>query len=186
MPGVLSGYLHKKRNALVRSHVRGNVLDIGCGPASIAEFLDPCQKYVGIEVQEGYITYLRSRFPQHTFLRRDVDREPLALGNLRFDTVLMIAVVEHLASPERVIEDARNYMKPDSQLLITTPTALGSSAHRLGARLGLFAPEAVADHKCVYSRPSLSDLLERCGMQIVAHTHFELGANQLCISTPRV
>ena len=130
------------------------------------------------------MTYLRWKFPQHTFIQRDVDREPLSLGNSEFDTVLMVAVIEHLSAPERVITEVRNHMKPGSRLVITTPTVLGSAIHRGGARLGLFAHEAVADHKCVYGGKSLSDLLRRCRMDVVQHTFFELGANQLCVSSP--
>jgi len=184
MPGVLSGYLHRKRNRLVRSHVRGDVLDIGCGPATIAESLEPSQKYVGIEVQEGYITYLRSRFPQHTFLRRDVETGPLSLGDLRFDTVLMVALIEHLAAPESVIVAVRSYIKPGGHLVISTPTPLGGAIHRLGASFGLFSRQALADHKRTYDRRDLAALLLDCGMRMDLHNTFEFGANQLCVSTP--
>jgi 2-polyprenyl-3-methyl-5-hydroxy-6-metoxy-1,4-benzoquinol methylase len=184
MPGVLSGYLHKKRNGLVRRYVRGDVLDIGCGPATIAEFLTPSQKYVGIEIQEGYITYLRSRFPQHTFFRRDVERESLSLGSLRFDTVLMVALIEHLATPESVIVEVRKHIKPGGHLVISTPTCLGGAIHQFGATIGLFSREALADHKRTYGRSDLAALLFVCGMRIDLHKVFEFGANQLCVSTP--
>ena len=184
MPGLLTGYLHRKRNAAVQRYLRGDVLDIGCGPAIVAGWLHSSQRYVGVEMQPEWMTHLRRKFPQHTFIQRDVDTETLSLGNSQFDTVLMVAVIEHLSTPDRVIKDARNYMKPNSRLVITTPTVLGSAVQRVGAGLGLFAHEAVADHKCVYGRKSLNDLLGRCGMQVVLHAHFEPGANQLCVSTP--
>ena len=184
MSGLLTGYLHRKRNAAVQRYLKGDVLDIGCGPAIVARWLDSSQRYVGVEMEPESMTHLRSKFPQHTFIQRDVDTETLSLGNSQFDTVLMVAVIEHLSTPDRLIKDARNYMKPNSRLVITTPTALGTTIHRVGARLGLFAHEAVIDHKYVYGRGSLTDLLGRCGMHVVLHRHFELGANQLCISTP--
>jgi 2-polyprenyl-3-methyl-5-hydroxy-6-metoxy-1,4-benzoquinol methylase len=184
MPGVLSGYLHKKRNGLVRRYVTGDVLDIGCGPATIAEFLEPSQKYVGIEIQDAYITYLRGRFPQHTFLRRDVERESLSLGSLRFDTVLMVALVEHLATPESVIVEARKHIKPGGHLVISTPTRLGGAIHQLGATIGLFSREALADHKRTYDQGDLAALLLDCGMRIDLHKTFEFGANQLCLCSP--
>jgi len=182
--GLLTGYLHRKRSAAIQRYLNGDILDIGCGPAIVAQWLDSTQRYVGVEMQPEWMTYLRWKFPQHTFIQRDVDREPLSLGNSEFDTVLMVAVIEHLSAPERVITEVRNHMKPGSRLVITTPTVLGSAIHRGGARLGLFAHEAVADHKCVYGGKSLSDLLRRCRMDVVRHTFFELGANQLCVSSP--
>lgn len=184
MPGLLSGYLRSKRDALVQTYIKGDVLDIGCGPATVAELLDSRQRYVGMEVQPGYIAYLRRKFPQHTFVQRDVDEEPLSLGRVRFDTVLMMAVIEHLVRPEKVIVEARGHMKPGSYLVISTPTVLGNAIHHVGAKVALFSREAAVGHKHVYSRRQLAGLLARCEMQVVLHRTFEFGANQLCVSTP--
>ena len=184
MRGALSEYLRRRRSALVQPYLKGDVLDIGCGPATIAECLEPSQRYVGVEIQAGYITHLYTRFPQHTFIQRDVDSEPLSLGNLQFDTVLMVAVIEHLSAPERVIVEVQSYMKPSCSLVISTPTALGSAIQQLGAKIGLFSREAAVAHNRVYGRWQLADLLAKCGMRVVLHRTFELGANQLCVAAP--
>jgi len=100
--------------------------------------------------------HLRSKFPQHTFIQGAVDREPLRLRNSQFDTVLMIAVIEHLSTPDRVVKDAHNYMKPSSRLVVTTPTVLGSAIHEVGAPLGLFSRDAVAGGKQFHGQSQLT------------------------------
>jgi 2-polyprenyl-3-methyl-5-hydroxy-6-metoxy-1,4-benzoquinol methylase len=183
MPGVLSGYLHKKRNGLVRRYVTGDVLDIGCGSATIAEFLEPSQKYVGIEIQDAYITYLSGRFPQHTFVCPNVDRELLSLGDAESDPVLMVVVTEHLFTTERLIWEVRKHMKPNSQLGTTTPTIHGSAIQRVGSPFGLFAREAVGHDGGRYGHTSLSNLLARCPVLALLHKHFQPAAKPLCIAT---
>lgn len=81
MPGLLTGYLHRRRNAAVQRYLKGDVLDIGCGPAIVARWLDSSQRYVSVDIQPEWITYLRREFPQHTFIQPDIDREPLWLRN---------------------------------------------------------------------------------------------------------
>ena len=81
MSGLLTGYLHRRRNAAVQRYLKGDVLEIGCGPAIVARWLDSSQRYVGVEMQPESMTHLRRKFPQHTFIQPDIDSEPLWLRN---------------------------------------------------------------------------------------------------------
>jgi len=51
MSGLLTAYLHGKRNALVQRHLDGDVLDIGCRPPTVAGFLDSGQRYVRVDIE---------------------------------------------------------------------------------------------------------------------------------------
>jgi len=79
--GLLTGYLHRRRSAAIQRYLNGDVFDIGCGPAIVAQWLDSTQRYVGVEMQPEWMTYLRRKFPQHTFIQRAVDTETLWLRN---------------------------------------------------------------------------------------------------------
>jgi SAM-dependent methyltransferase len=127
------------------------------------------------------VSALQRRFSKYRFYCRDVDNEPLSLGDQEFDTVMVVAVIEHLAHPERVLQEARSYLRPRGLLIITTPTPIGHVIHRVGARLGLFSLESAKDHKMMYDFDALSLLLKRSGFQVVKYEKFELGANQLFV-----
>jgi SAM-dependent methyltransferase len=181
MAPLLTDYLIRRRNELVSRYVRGDVLDIGCGLGTIIPFLDAGQRYVGIEISQEFVAYLSQRFPQRRFYSRNVDEEPLGLGDEGFDTVLLVAVIEHLAHPERVLAEIQKVLRPGGFLIITTPTLWGQRIHRLGAKLGLFHPHAVAGHMRAYDYAAMRDLVRRVGLEIVEHGRFELGFNQLFI-----
>jgi 2-polyprenyl-3-methyl-5-hydroxy-6-metoxy-1,4-benzoquinol methylase len=181
MAPLLTDYLMRRRNELVSRYVRGEVLDIGCGMGTIIPFLDAGQRYVGIEISPEFVAYLSQRFPQWRFYNCNVDEEPLELGDQRFDTVLLVAVVEHLAHPEKVLADIQKVLRSGGSLIITTPTLWGQRVHRLGARLGFFHPHAAAGHVCAYGYAAMRNLVNGVGLEIVEYKRFELGFNQLFI-----
>jgi len=181
MMPLLTDYLTRRRNELVSRYTRGDVLDIGCGPGAIIPFLDAGQRYVGIEISQAFLAYLSQRFPQRRFYNCNVDEEPLELDDEGFDTVLLVAVIEHLAHPEKVLAEIQKVLRPGGSLIITTPTLWGQRIHLLGARLGFFHPHAAAGHVRAYDYAAMRDLVRHVGLEIVEHRRFELGFNQLFI-----
>lgn len=178
---LLTNYLRCRRYAIVEPFLRGEVLDIGCGNAATALPLESVRRYVGIDYHPALVARQRRNLPQHEFHVCDVDREPLPVNGQRFDTVLMVAVIEHLADPGRLLEQVAGHLRPGGRLVITTPTPWGERLHRLGARVGLFHPHAAAEHKHAYDRRQLEALLTACGFSVVIYRPFELGGNQLVV-----
>ena len=178
---LLTNYLRRRRYAIVEPFLRGEVLDIGCGNAATALPLGSVQHYVGIDYHPILVARQREQFPQHEFHVCDVDREPLPIDGQHFDTVLMIAIIEHLAHPGRLLGQVAGHLRPGGRLVITTPTPWGERLHRLGARVGLFHPHAAAEHKHAYNRRQLEALLAAHGFQAVLYQTFELGGNQLVV-----
>ena len=175
----------RRRNELVSRYVRGDVLDIGCGLGTMIPFLDAGQRYVGIEISQEFVAYLSQQFPQHRFYNCNLDEEPLEFDEEGFDTVLLVAVIEHLAHPEKVLAEVQEYLRPGGSLVITTPTLWGQRIHRLGARLGLFHLHAASEHVRAYDYAAMRDLVNRAGLELVEYRRFELGVNQLFICRPR-
>ncbi len=178
----LTNYLRRRRYAMVEPFLRGEVLDIGCGNAATALPLGSVQRYVGIDFRPALVAHQQEQFPQHEFYVCDVDREPLPLEDWRFDTVLMVAVIEHLAHPGRVLDQVAGHLRRGGRLVITTPTPWGERLHWLGARVGLFHPHAAAEHKRAYDRRQLEALLAAHGFQVVLYQTFEFGGNQLIVA----
>jgi SAM-dependent methyltransferase len=179
---LLTLYLEKRRNAIVKPYVNGNVLDIGCGPAYAARFLVKGQEYVGIELNTEVVSQLKRKYPRYEFYDRDLEKNRLALGKRKFDTILMIAVIEHLADPQNVILECKKYLKKNGRFIITTPTYFGNNiVLKLGTKIGLFSKETVKSHKIIYDFQSMKQILAPVGLRIVEYRRFEFCCNQLFI-----
>ncbi len=185
MKPLLSNYALEKRWQLVAPYMRGRVLDVGCGYTRLPDRLSPDQRYVGVDVVAEVIRISSERYPQHTFHQCDLGRAPMPLDNQPFDTVLMMAVLEHLDSPRETLRDVRPHLAPDGYLLMTTPSPLGDWIHRVGSRVKLFYPEHVVKHVKIYDRRAMCDLLVDSGFEVVTFQHFELGINQLAVCRGR-
>ena len=185
MKPFLSGYARNWRWRMVEPYVRGRVLDVGCGFTRLPDRLTPDQSYVGVDVVPEAIRAGQQRYPQHTFYPCDLGRAPLPLADGVFDTVLMLAVLEHLNFPRETLQAVRPHLAPDGYLLLTTPSPLGDWAHRVGSRMKMFYPEHVVQHVKIYDRRALCGLLDNCGFEVVAFRRFEVGINQLAVCRGR-
>lgn len=184
LKGLLSGFLTRQRFQAVSAYIRGDVLDIGCGYGKVLSLLPPGISYTGVDSGPEIIQYLQKTYPGHEFYLLDLDKGELQLDQ-RFDTILMLAVVEHLSQPQKALCQALEHLKADGCLLITTPSPFGDRIHRLGARLGLFSQFAADDHETIFTQASLRRLLENCGIQIDRYRRFLLGGNQLFVCSQR-
>jgi 2-polyprenyl-3-methyl-5-hydroxy-6-metoxy-1,4-benzoquinol methylase len=172
---------------MVEPYVRGRVLDIGCGFTHLPDRLVADQTYVGVDVVAEAVRLSQARYPQHAFYHCDVDRAPLSLplDGQAFDTILLMAVVEHLSSPREILRAVRPYLAPGGQLLLTTPSPLGDWVHRAGSRVKLFYPEHVVQHVKIFGRRALLELLTDCGFEVAAFHYFEGWINQLAVCRGR-
>ena len=184
---LLSPFLSERRLAAVAPFLRGDVVDLGCGGAAVVARLKPGQAYVGVDWRAAAIQQLCSRYPQHQFFQRDLDTQPLALPR-RFDTVLMLAVIEHLRRPEHLFAQLRGLLNPGGQVVMTSPSRWGNWLHGLGARAGVFSRVAAGEHYLIFSRARLAAMVRPHGLDLVHYRSFLLGGNQLfvCQAQPAV
>lgn len=178
---ILTEHLRHKRYAMIDPHLHGEVLDVGCGNAAMTLPLDGVQHYVGIDFNPFVLDRQRELLPHLEFYQCDVDQEPLPIRYRQFDTILMVAIVEHLANPDWVFGQVAGLLQPEGRLVITTPTPWGERVHAVGARVGLFHPHAAEEHEQAFDRHGLESLLTAHGFAIERYQTFEFGANQLVV-----
>jgi len=79
---------------------RDRVLDIGCGPADILEYLPPDVEYHGFDINEEYISAARNRYgTSGNFTVQSVTIDGAErLG--QFDVVIAVGVLHHLTDSE--------------------------------------------------------------------------------------
>lgn len=162
-------------------HVRAGsrVCDLGCGLE--AAFLDYAADKIatGVGVDDQVEEGTRGRWKR---VRADL-RAALPFGNGEFDHVVMLAVLEHLTEPEKVLREAHRLIAPDGSLIMTWPSAMVDPILDALHRFHLISDEMESDeHQKRIPLESLEEMLRKIGFQRFLHRRFELGLNNLMVA----
>lgn len=109
------------RLAYVREHLRlepgQRVLDLGCGPGDILQFL-PAVEYVGYDINPAYIERARKRFGQRGAFHCRAVTDDLSVTP-PFDVVIAHGVLHHLDddAARTLFRVARRALKPGGRLV---------------------------------------------------------------------
>ena len=103
---------------------RGSLLDAGCGPGwPLEEFARSGFQAVGVDASAVAIHEARSRGLDARLL--DLEGDPperlLSLQPERFDAVVALEVLEHLADPLSVLQKLLSLVKPGGCLVVSLP-----------------------------------------------------------------
>ncbi len=158
-----------------------DILDLGCGRAQVLEHVGRVRSYVGVDILDDVLAANRGRYPAHEFHRADLERERPPLGARRFQIVLLLAVLEHFAVPERALKNIAGYLDREGKIILTTPHPSASGIHALGARLGLFSREASEDHARLIDERRLRELARDADLRLIVYERFQLGFNQVAV-----
>ena len=96
--GLLSPLLRNARIKAILPCLRGNVLDVGCGSGALANHVAQ-GNYTGVEIDEESLAICRQTYPGHNFLSE------LPSPAEKFDTIISLAVIEHVKSPDIFLQD---------------------------------------------------------------------------------
>jgi ubiquinone/menaquinone biosynthesis C-methylase UbiE len=112
---ALISHLHDSAlEASVKRHVRGRLIDIGCGPKPYAKLLQP---YVTEHVGVDHIGTLHSK--------AEVDLWGTAYDipapDASFDSALCTAVLEHLEEPEAALRECHRVLSAGGVAIYTVP-----------------------------------------------------------------
>jgi SAM-dependent methyltransferase len=176
--GFFSPFLQRARIEAAKPYLVGRVLDIGCGNGQLAALVRP-DRYVGVDRDREALGAARAAFPKYTF----VETLPHE-GD--FDTVVALAVIEHLKCPRTELEVWSSLLAESGKILVTTPHKSFRLVHELGSRAGLFSREAADEHEEMFDRASLTARAQEAGLRVEHYARFLTGANQLFVLAPRV
>lgn len=178
----------RMRSRPVLPYLKGDLLDIGCGRGYLAQFVGEGQRYVGVDVNPEKIAHLKRLYagrPGFEFWSIDVDADdavlPSAIADSAFNTITLLAVIEHLRRPQRVLREARRLLAKRGRLLLTTPSSAGDRLGNIIPLLVLGTRNLPYPHMSIYNRRSLAALLNSNGFRIEKYRRFELGMNQLVV-----
>jgi 2-polyprenyl-3-methyl-5-hydroxy-6-metoxy-1,4-benzoquinol methylase len=152
------------------------VLDVGCGSGALTSELPP-PRYLGVEIDPLSLQLARQRHPGYRFAGE------LPSAEEKFDTVVSLAVIEHVADPAAFLGElaARLGDSPGARIVISTPHPAADWIHHTGAGIGLFSRHASEEHEQLLDQRALQRLGEQAGLRMVSYRRFLLGANQLAV-----
>jgi 2-polyprenyl-3-methyl-5-hydroxy-6-metoxy-1,4-benzoquinol methylase len=169
--GLLTGFLAAKRYEVARPHLRGRVLDFGCANGLLSQWCRP-DAYLGVDIDAASIEIARRERPGFRFERELPADE-------QFDTIVALALIEHLKDPTGVLATLRPLLSPAGAIVITTPHPRIEWAHTLGAKVGLFSHEAHEEHEDLIDLPRMKEIAAGARLTVAHYQRFLFGANQL-------
>lgn len=111
-------FAHRQENAIF-SFIAGQsgtqILDIGCSDQRIRHFLPVDSKYTGLDY---YSTATQWYGTRPTVFG---DAHSLPFADARFDTALMLDVLEHLRAPETCIKECERILNDGGKLFLKVP-----------------------------------------------------------------
>jgi 2-polyprenyl-3-methyl-5-hydroxy-6-metoxy-1,4-benzoquinol methylase len=165
--GIQSKWHHLKF-ARVARELEGltRVLDVGCGPGTMASILHGAHDYVGADLSTRQIEYARATYGYTgaRFYASTPARLPAYEGP--FDAVALVELIEHLEPHmvDQTIAEALERLRPGGKLVLTTPNfrsawpLVEAAINRLG--------EVTYDFQHInkFHRKRLVGLLDSCGL----------------------
>ena len=146
------------------------MLDLGCGNGTFtARIAAAGHDVVGIDASASGIRIASRLVPGGTFLEAALEHPlPESLWG-QFDAVTAVEVIEHLPMPGVLCARAREALRPDGQLIVTTPYHgyLKNLALAVAGRLdGHYQPWRDGGHIKFFSRATVTDLIRREGFVV--------------------
>ena len=179
--GLLSPWLRSKRMQAAEPWLHGRILDFGCGSGALAKQVSS-DRYLGIDRDATSLQRAAEHFPHHVFLGElPEERE-------EFDTVVALAVIEHVDDPARFLQMLSVYLSasPEARLVLTTPHPAVDWVHDAGSAIGLFSRHANEEHEALLDRVRLESAGEQAELELVTYRRFLFGANQLAVYARQV
>lgn len=143
-------------------YVGQRVLEVGCGIGSVTRLLSPRQMILSLDVEEPVLECAKRAMAECECCRFQLlditscsDDELEELKKLKFDTVICINVLEHIADDKKAIERFSQVLEPGGKLVLLVP------AHPM--LYGRY--DAVDGHYRRYSKRGLRKLIEQCGFK---------------------
>lgn len=174
-------FIARQRFRAAHPHIRegSRVLDLGCGLE--AAFLDYAADRIGsgVGLDDQVAAGMHG---QWKCVRADL-RLRLPFPDASFDHVVMLAVLEHLVEPQKVLGEVYRILAQDGSLILTWPSSMVDPILQTLHALRFVSDEMESDeHQKRIPVAELQELLRRIGFQKFLHRKFEFGLNNLMVA----
>lgn len=168
-------YLRKRRVLpVIKQFKNCTILDIGCGwEARLLKDIEPyISKGVGLDFKAPEINSDKIQTIKCTIHNK------LPFEDNSFDVVTMLAVLEHLSEPQKMVNEVFRVLKKDGIFCGTVPSIWSKPILEfLSYKLNIINPNEIKDHKDYYNQDKLYNLLNNVGFKDIKHSYFQLFMN---------
>ena len=106
------------------------VLDVGCGPAILYEFLlEDCEQYVAVDLVQTNLDQINSQSYGEKVKCVCANIDDLQLGDEKFDVIICSGSLEYCDAPIQNIEYLSEHLSPNGRLIASFPQR--SSPYRI-------------------------------------------------------
>jgi ubiquinone/menaquinone biosynthesis C-methylase UbiE len=167
------------RAAAPHIRVKSTVCDLGCGAGA------PFLKYIESRLLSGVgLDEHVGQSPRDTIsvVRADITAS-LPVESAQFDHVTMLAVLEHLTEPARVLSEAYRILRPGGTLIMTWPSPAVDPILEVLTRLKMVNDELGFDqHQPRIPTKKLKEMLRETGFTRFEDGRFEMGLNNWLVA----
>ncbi len=144
------------------------VLEAGCGKGTFTRFFHNVNEYLGIDVEECFITSLQETFKEFSHLNfKAIDLAAMSSELPRaqtFDTIVCMNVLEHIKDDTSLLSTFYDRLEPGGNLILLVP-----------ANPRLYSPlDEELGHYRRYALPDLTTYLKSTGFTLVESKHFNI------------
>jgi len=165
---ILSGANHYNHWIMnkVRSHIQGNVLEVGCGVGNFSQSildLEAVTALTAVDIVVDYAEQTEARVVVPSGKGFDVkamnlfdptdQNTDLNAVHREFDTIILLNVLEHLENDRQALKTLSGYLKPGGKLVILVPAQPWLMSHY----------DIAIGHYRRYTKHSLHSLVQSVG-----------------------
>ena len=145
------------------------ILDVGCGEGiAAARLAEAGNRVTGVDVLPAPKNL--DRLERYVCWDLSNGLDPGLFPGERFEKILLMDVLEHMAAPESVLRPCRDLLEPNGQVIISVPNVANITV-RLMLLLGRFdyQPRGILDstHLRFFTRRTARRMIRDCGFEIV-------------------
>ncbi|WP_164885097.1 class I SAM-dependent methyltransferase [Rubrivivax rivuli] len=121
-PAAIHAHMARPVVMALDRHGAHRVLDLGCGNGWLTAALARCGfEATGLDLSHSGIQIARAAHPEVPFHQGDALLPPPAAWQGRFDAVVAVETVDHVARPEQLLAHALQVLRPGGLLLLSVP-----------------------------------------------------------------
>jgi cyclopropane fatty-acyl-phospholipid synthase-like methyltransferase len=112
-----------------------------------------------------------------------VNYDHSAMVSFHFDTIVCLAVLEHLKVAEayEAFKSFKNILNKNGRIVLTTPAKAAKPVLEWLARFRVIDRNSIMEHRHYWSKKEIYDLATQTGFKVEKYQKFEFGFNQLAV-----
>lgn len=167
------------RNKKVMNYIAdgSGLLDIGCGSDFylLRQVKNKIKSGVGLDIAA------KNYSDEKLTIKKAKLGGRLLFQNGSFDTVTMIAFIEHIDKPKKMLAECNRVLKKGGCVIITTPMSRAKIFWEILVNLGLTEEKSTEEHKHYFLPKEIEGLLKKSGFKVVVSKKFQFGMNYIAV-----